>query len=91
MKRPVFVNLDEKAIEQCLIKVGKRKLEEACKMKNLDFPKKKALFKINWNGGRGVLSYAYDIHFGKKQFAQLLILHNEELPEYGWEIEWYRY
>tara|TARA_B100000586_G_C20105591_1_gene427126 strand:- start:1125 stop:1325 length:201 start_codon:yes stop_codon:yes gene_type:complete len=66
-----------------LIKVGKGRLEEACKMKNLDFPKKKPLFKINWNGGHSVLNYAYNIHFGKKQFTQLLILHNEKLPEYG--------
>jgi hypothetical protein len=91
MKRPEFININEKAIEQCLLKIGKGRLEAACKLKELEFPKKKALFKIEWKTSRGFLSYAYSEYFGKKEYTEIMVLHNDELPETGWTIEWYRY
>ena len=87
MKKPQFVNTNEKAIEQCLIKVGKGRLEAACKLMEVDFPKRLANFKIEWKISRGFLSYSYSEHYGKKDYTQLLVLHHEELPTFGWSIE----
>ncbi|TXK78674.1 hypothetical protein [Mesonia sp. K4-1] len=91
MKRPLFINTNTEAITEALKKIGKGRLEAAIKIKDLEMPKRKAKFLIEWQGNRGVLKYAYSTYANKPEYTDIAILHNEELPEFGWEIKWYRY
>ncbi|MBW2962324.1 hypothetical protein [Mesonia aestuariivivens] len=91
MKKPTFVNTHPEAIKETLIKVGKVRLAEACKMKGLEMPKRMERFKVTWYHNRAFLNYSYSVQNNKRDYETILVLHNEELPTFGWIIEWESY
>lgn len=91
MKKPIFINKDPQALKETLQKLGKPLIKEALKGRDLETPRELEKFRLHWNGGRASLEYAYSTYAMKNQYTHIMMVPNDDLPEKGWEIEWYRY
>ena len=91
MKKPIFINKDPQALKETLQKLGKPLIKEALKGRDLETPRELEKFRLQWNGSRASLGYAYSTYAMKNQYTHIMMVPNSDLPEKGWEIEWYRY